>query len=170
MKAKVFKDGERIIISFEGIKDVEAFLQKVVEIASTPETTVVPEEVPHLEHPEEIKEPELIDFEAPFTGKTLDEIINTENFEGYYFLCRTKIPPQYKEECSRILVNFFNSKKILYPPKTPDRMKKYLAMARKILGGIVIPEEALNIEEVGMLVTACEYASEKLTDFYNNLQ
>lgn len=184
MNAKIFKDGERVIISFEGLEDAEAFLQKVVEIASGTIKTEVPVvDIPDLEPPPENNE-ELFaeemeietpsDFGEPFTGKTPDEIIVAPMFEGFYYLCRAiktgTVPSHYIEETRTLVIDFFANKKVLVPPfGNIERMKKYLKMAQNILGADVIPDDAYQLEDQEWLETACETALAKLQEFVESL-
>ncbi len=171
MKVKVIQDGERVIITFTGIEDPEKFLQNAVKIVSgCSEEEVVPQQalglVPAVEEPEESYE-ENEDFEAPFTGMTPEEILAAPRFEGFYFLCRTEIPSRYKDECDNLLLEIAERNKIFSPPYgNIDRMKKYLKMAQGILGEDVLPNTSLTDEEEVLDVT-CEYAAEKIFEFFN---
>ena len=198
MKAKIIKDGERIIITFTEIENSEEFLQKVVNIvSSSAEEEIVPQEVLGLtppveneEHEESYteeeredkemervgKEEEIEDFDAPFTGKTPKEIISAPRFEGFYFLCRARIPARYKEECNRLLYEFAEKRKIHLPPYgEKERMKNYLVMAQKILGdenlpGITDTIQAIDADPhaIDALDVLCEKAAERISIFFSS--
>ena len=194
MKAKIIKDGERVIITFTEIENPEDFLQKVVSIASScAEEEIIPQEVLGLTPPveneeseesyvEEKKEDEKVeeveeidDFEAPFTGKSPMEIISMPRFEGFYFLCRAKIPAKYKDECDKLLYEFAEKRKFFPPPYgEKERMKNYLVMAQRILGDENLPDITETIQAVDTdpnaadaLDVLCECAEEKISAFFS---
>ena len=193
MKAKIIKDGERVIITLTEIENPEDFLQKVVSIASScSEEEIVPQEVLGLTPPVESEESEesyvekekedvkveeieeIEDFETPFTGQTPLEIISAPHFEGFYFLCRARIPAKYKDECDKLLYEFAQKKKIHLPPYgEKERMKNYLVMAQKILGDENLPGITETIQAVDTdpnatdaLDVLCECAAEKISTFF----
>ena len=199
MKAKIIKDGERVIITLTEIENPEDFLQKVVSIASSySEEKIVPQEVlglvppveseeseeSYVEEKEEEKEKgeeikvaeEAEDFEAPFTGKSPEEIILMPRFEGFYFLCRTKIPAKHKETCDKLLYEYAEKKKFFPPPYgETERMKKYLLMSQQILGDENLPGITETIQAVDANPNAtdaldvfCECAAEKIFAFFSS--
>ena len=195
MKAKIIKDGERVIITFTEIENPEEFLQKVVSIvSSSAEEEVVPQEVLGLAPPVENEEneesyteekreeeeakvaKEVEDFQAPFTGKSPEEIISAPRFEGFYFLCRTEIPDKYKEKCDKLLYEFAEKRKFFPPPYgEKERMKNYLVMAQRILGDENLPGITETIQVVDAdpnatdaLDVLCECAAEKISTFFSS--
>lgn len=170
MRVKVIQDGDRVVVTFTGIENPELFLERVVEIVSTcSEDEVIPQEALGLVPPanEEYEESyvENEDFEAPFTGKTPEEILDAPHFEGFYFLCHAIIPSQYKDECNRLLFDFAEKRKVFSPPYgETKRMQNYLMMARKILGDDAVPDTTSADDE--MLDIICEGVSEKIHAFF----
>lgn len=173
MKAKVIQDGNRVIVTFTGIENPEEFVERVAKIVSTSsENEVVPQQVIGLvpavdEENEESYEEEKTDFDAPYTGKDPEEIIKMPQFEGFYFLCRTEIPEQYKEKVNSLLYEFAEKRKFFPPPYgNVERMKKYLEMAEKILSLNFL--ENASEEKADELDIKCESAFEKIQKFFES--
>jgi hypothetical protein len=178
MKAKVIQDGSRVVITLTGIENPEEFVDKVVKIASgVAENEVVPQKVeglaPVIEEETESYDG-IIDFAAPYTGKTPAEIAKLPKSEGLYFLCRSEIPERYKEECNQYLYEWAEKNKFFTPPYGDiSRMKKYLLFADKVLGDLQSKEmlQALGNEpfdemRLDALKTMCEAADEKVQAFF----
>ena len=179
MKARIIKDGDRVIVTFTEIDNPEDFLEKVAKvICGYTEEKITPEEVKGLVPVTEEKEESCVapeDFEAPYAGKTPQEIIAIPKFEGFYFLCRTKIPEKYQEETRQLLHDLAVKKELFTPPyKNVDRMKRYLLMSEKILGPSIAASEIVNAVNNGpmdedkkkALVTSCKTACEMLKIFF----
>ena len=177
MKARIIKDGDRVIITFTEIDSPEDFLERVAKVVcGYAENEVVPQEVTGLAPAaKEEKESCVTDFEAPFTGKTPEEILTTAKLKGFYFLCQTKIPEQYKKETQTLLYEYAKKKKVFDPPyEDVDRMKSYLQMAERILGSNIRASEILEALENGpfdddkreALVIVCRTACEMLKIFF----
>lgn len=177
INAKVFVDGDRVILSFEGMEDATAFLEDVLKLASgTLGENVTCEEVPNLDNPPEtppeVLEPEVEDFEEPYTGKTPEEIFKTPKFEGFYFLCdaivRHKVPEQFKDECKKLVVEQLEKITAKTPYEDPNRMVGYLTMAQRIFGNAIVPDEHLA-REGEALKECCAVAEGLLTSFADNV-
>ena len=187
MNAKIYKDGNRIIVSFENVDDSEEVLQRIVRVLSNDEEKVIPDIIPDLEQPE-VKEEnfedlfanssveddnEIVieDFEGMYAGKTPREIMKTPKCEGFYFLCtalRTnKIPSCYINEVKELLDNFIKTKNVLHPPfGNIERMKDYCKMAQNMLGKEEIPDYAYESDDEQWLNTTCRTTCEVLSEFY----
>lgn len=172
MNAKILLDGDRVIISFEGMEDASAFLHDVLKLASgTLGEDAVYEEVPNLEAPPEapleVSEP-IEDFEEPYTGKTPEEIIKVPNHEGFYFLCnaitRYKVPARFKDECNKLVVNRLEAIIAKTPYEEPQRMLGYLKMAQRIFGSTIILDEYFTYEG-DILKECCSKAEGLLKGF-----
>ena len=177
VNAKVFVDGDRVIISFEGMEDTKAFLHDVLKLASgTLGENVVHEEVPNLEAPPEaapeILEPEVEDFDAPYAGKTPEEIMKVPKYEGFYFLCdaivQCKVPAQFKDECKTLVVSQLEKIIAKTPYDEPSRIAGYLTMTQRIFGSTVIPNEYLTCEG-DALKEHCAFAEDLLKNLASSI-
>lgn len=186
MKAKVLKDGDRIVVSFSGIKDAEHFLESIVKMLSEElNQSVAPKAVQDIEPlpnddldvDKEVEEPENIDvadFDAPYTGKTPADIMAEPQHKGFYFLCNAvnngRIPSASREECRKILAEYIDGKGILKPPYgNTDRMKKYIIMAQKMLGEDVVSNVAYEYDDAEYLTAACDTTLDYLKEFRSKL-
>lgn len=168
MNAKIIYDSNRVIITFSNIENPEEFLQKVVDIVSgNSDKKIVPEVVQELDPPPTDTE-SYEDFEAPFTGKTPQEVFCAPKFQGFYFLCQTKIPKRYAKECNKLLWDYVQSKSLCSPPYGKrDRMLNYMKMATNILGEKVVPMITADITD-DELDIICESTEEKLLAFFES--
>lgn len=210
MNAKVYKDGNRVIISFEGFQqheEAEEFLKRVMEIVSDP-VPLSPEMVsdldPIVDDPDfeaenmeqitlldsssgvaeekveelfasedentEVKESEIADFPEPFAGKTIKEIMNAPQFEGFYFLCErirfAEVPACYKAEVAKELLNFIETRQVLNPPfGNVARMKAYCKMGQRVLGKTIVKDECFNSDDPDYLDLSCQHVLEFVQAF-----
>ena len=187
MNAKIYKDGNRIIVSFEGIEDAENILDRIVRLLSEKVNNVTTEVVPDLEPPMEceenfndyvndesveVKEPEIEDFEGNFAGQTPQEILKAPKCEGFYFLCTAirnkKIPPHYTDEVKKMLADFIEKKGVLKPPYGDvKRMQNYCKMAQNMLGENEIPDYAYTCDDEQWLNATCRTTCEVIQEFCN---
>lgn len=185
------KETETVEISEEVIDTVDETVviptetAEMVEVTETPVEKVVSEETVETlekencsENPvKEVKKP-VEDFEAPYTGMTPEQIFKTPKHEGFYFLCRCKVPERYKEERRKVLFDYAQSKKFFVPPYgNIIRMKGYLNMANRILDlkDIELIKMAANDKTTSEedirngLETVCKQLHKELEKFFNNL-
>ena len=186
MNAKIYKDGNRVIVSFECLEDAEDVLDRIVRVLSQTVEPVTMETIPDLEPPieseeprdtpvleessNEAKEPEIEDFDGVFAGLTPLEIMKTPKCEGFYFLCAAirneKVPPRYIDEVKNTLVDFIVRKGVLNPPYgNVTRMQNYCKMAQNMLGKDEIPDYAYNCDDEQWLNTTCRTTCEVIQEF-----